>query len=226
MSLHAILEIIRSSGDSKVLEIEKLAFSQASEISNTAYLDAERIQSQACASALEPASKERARIVHRAKLEALMLTGNARKELVDASLEQTHGRLEGMRADPIYARVLRQLLQESLNELNGFEGEMNAGQASAAYLECDPRDQALIESLLQEMGLDLPVYYTLECWGGLIARSSDGRVAAINTLEARLEKITPHLRRYLAGLFEEEPPGSNRDQVVRQFAGRAAKSMR
>ena len=204
MSLHAILETIRSSGESKVLEIENRALSQASEISTAARLDAERIDAQACASALEPAFKERARIIHRARLEALMLVGNVRKELVDAALEQTHGRLEGIRADPIYPRVLRQLLLESLNELEGFEKMKGSQAAATVYLECDPHDLALLESLLHEMELDLPISCPLECWGGLIARSSNGRIAAINTLEARLAKITPHLRTYLAALFEDD----------------------
>ena len=214
MSLHAILETIRISGEAKAQELEIRAYTQAGEILANAQLDAEGIQAQACASALEPASKARARIIHRARLESLQLTGNTRKELVDAALEQTHGRLAGIRTDPIYPTVLRRLLQEALSELDRSGQETRQDQpAIAACLEADPRDQPLLERLLQEIELDLQVSYLLECWGGLIASSQNGRIVAINTLEARLEKITPYLRSYLAALFEAEQLEIDRNQA-------------
>lgn len=215
MSLHAILEAIRSSGEAKALEIESRAYAQANEILRNAQLEAERIKEQACAATLEPASKERARILHRARLEALQITGSARKSLVDQALEQAHGRLAEIRTDVLYPRVLKQLLLEALAELEGQERSDQVNQpAPAACLEADPRDRKLLEELLLELGLDLPVSYNLECWGGLIASSEDHRVIAINTLEARLEKCTPYLRRYLAALFEDEKPQVKRDRAI------------
>jgi vacuolar-type H+-ATPase subunit E/Vma4 len=56
------------------------------------------------------------------------------------------------------------------------------------------------------MGLNTPVNYELECIGGLIASSVDGEIVVINTLEARLDRAIPSLRRYLAAIFEEEQP--------------------
>jgi vacuolar-type H+-ATPase subunit E/Vma4 len=44
----------------------------------------------------------------------------------------------------------------------------------------------------------------MDCWGGVVAKSEDGCIVIINTLEARLERATPYLRRYLAALFESE----------------------
>lgn len=74
----------------------------------------------------------------------------------------------------------------------------------AIQLVADPRDREPLEGILIDLWLDLPVSYELNCWGGLVARSEGGRVTIINTLEARLERATPYLRRYLAALFEEE----------------------
>jgi vacuolar-type H+-ATPase subunit E/Vma4 len=215
MSLHAILEAIRSSGEAKALEIESRAYAQASEILRNVQLEAERIKEQACASTLEPASKERARILHRARLEALQLTGGSRKSLVDKALEQAHGRLADIRTDFIYPRVMNRLLIEALEELDGQEqGGEEDQPAPRDCLEADPRDRELLEGLLLELGLDLPVTYPLECWGGVIARSEDRRVVAINTLEARLEKSTPYLRRYLAALFEDESPQVKQERAI------------
>lgn len=199
MSLQAILEAIRSSGAARVDEIENRAYIQASQILTDARLEAEQVKTDARAAASAPANRERARIVQQARLGAMQIFGDAREELVDSALDQIHGRLASIRTDMAYPAILKQCVQEALAELGDSLGEM--GQAQ---LEADPRDMKILDSILQEMGLNLPVKYQMECWGGLIAKSKDDRIVVINTLEARLERATPYLRRYLAALFEQE----------------------
>ena len=96
---------------------------------------------------------------------------------------------------------LRQLLQEALAEL----GPSAAG-ASATYagylVEADPRDRQTLEAILAETGWGLHLSYPLHCWGGVIARTADHRIVAINTLENRLEHAMPSLRRHLAACLE------------------------
>lgn len=205
MGLHAILEAIRSAGEVSVGEIESHAYAQAHQILANGQLEAERMKEQACAAALEPASHERARLIHRARLEAMQIIGGARKELVDAALEQVRGRLAGLRSHACYPQVMRQLLLEALKELDGSEqGDSVSRPFGATCLEADPDDRALLEGLLQALELDLQVSYPLQCWGGLVAKSENGRIVVINTLEARLERAVPYLRPYLAAFFEEE----------------------
>lgn len=210
MSLHAILEAIRQSGEVKAGEIESRAYAQTHEILTNARLEAEKIQEQACASSLEPAYRERIRIIHRARLEALQITGNTRKELIDAALEQARGRCAGFRTDPRYPDVLRNLLQQALTELcgRGWQAKM----AESVCFEADPRDRTLIDAMLEELQLtQSAVSYSLQCWGGLIVRNENGRVAVINTLEARLERAIPFLRSQLAAFFEDEDSHRIRD---------------
>jgi vacuolar-type H+-ATPase subunit E/Vma4 len=97
--------------------------------------------------------------------------------------------------------MLRRLMDGALAELRG-----SLREEKQARLEADPRDRVLLESILLNMGLDPPVSYEIDCWGGLIAKSEDGRVVVLNTLEARLERATPYLRRYLGALFGGEQP--------------------
>ena len=204
MSLHAILEVIRGLAQDRIKEIEKRAYSQACEILTNTRLQAESVKEQACAAAFEPAIRERARILHRARLEALQIIGNARETLVDSALNQTHGRLASLRADPVYPQVLRKLLQEVVEEFHAYQGEDGKDQpALIGWLEADVRDRPVLERLITELGLAFPVRYTLECWGGLSARSEDSRLVVINTINARLERATPYLRRSLAALYEE-----------------------
>jgi vacuolar-type H+-ATPase subunit E/Vma4 len=220
MGLHAILEAIRSSGDASVAEIESRAYVQARQILANARLETDRLKEQACATALEPAFHERARLIHRARLEAMQITGGARKELVDAAIEQARGRLAGFRSDASYPQVLHQLLLEALSELNGSEQGMSEARSEGTIgLEADPDDRVLLERILQTLDLSLAVSYPLHCWGGLVAKSEGGRIVVINTLEARLERAIPYLRRYLAAFFEDEdldagPNGRVEHQMV------------
>jgi vacuolar-type H+-ATPase subunit E/Vma4 len=71
-----------------------------------------------------------------------------------------------------------------------------------------------LKNILDDLKLDLPVSYELNCWGGLIAKSGDGRVVVINTFESRLERATAFLRRYLAALFEEEQSEAKQVEVT------------
>ena len=199
MSLSAILESIQASGDAQVRAIEMQAYEQSRILLANARLEAQLIEVQARNMAITPAFKEKARILHRARLEALQIVGGAREALVDAALDQLRGRLVGLRSDASYPSVVRRITHEALAEL-----EDSLQDLTHVQLMADPRDRSLVENILHEMGLDIPVSYELECIGGLIAGSADGEIVVINTLEARLERAIPSLRRYLAALFEEE----------------------
>lgn len=201
MSLLAILDAIRTSGQAQVREIEEKTYQKIREMRVNARLDARRIREETSRATLAPALRERARIFHRARLEALQIIGNGREALVDAALDQTRGHLEGLRTDEAYPSVLKRLTEDALNEL-----AISLEEPGRARLEADVRDRDLLENILAENRMNLEVDYTLNCWGGLIAKSQDGRVVVINTLEARFERATPFLRRYLAALFEREDP--------------------
>lgn len=199
MSLEAILEAISAAGDAQVSEIEERARTQVYEILANARVEAEDIEEEAYNTAFAPAAKERARIIHRARLEAMRIVGEAREALIDTTLERTRGALAGLRTDRLYRDVLCRLIEEALAELRSSL-EFDA----KTRLEADRRDRELLESLLSHMIVDLEVSYTQDCWGGLIARSEDGRVVVDNLLETRLERAIPFLRQYLAAWFEDQ----------------------
>jgi len=198
MSLDAILETIRASGLEQVQEIDARAQAQADKILAEARQEAQRIKAEACAEAAAPAVRERARILQQAHLEVIRITGDARETLVDEAIEQARARLVNIREENRYPAVLRRLALDALSDL-----AQSAEETSKVRLEADPRDRERLEIILQEIDLDLQRNYDLQCAGGLAAKSEDGRVAVINTLEARLERGQPYLRRYLAALFEE-----------------------
>lgn len=201
MGLQAILDAIQASGEAQAREIEISAQAKVREILAEARSEARRLRKEAREASAAPATEEQARILHQARFEALQTVGTVCKELVDATLCQARRRLANIRMESIYHTVLLQLTEEALIALNG--SLIETGQTR---LEVDPRDRELLESILRDLRLRFPVDDVLNCQGGLIARSNDGRVVVNNTLEARLERATPDLRNQLAALFEDGQP--------------------
>lgn len=198
MSLQAILDAILAAGEAEVREIEARAREEIEEILAQAEAEVQRLRKEGHSATSARAAQERARIMYRAQLKTMQIVGDARQVLVDTALERTRDRLARIRTDPVYPAVLRCLTQEALVSL---EGSLEA--AGSASLEADPRDKALLESILLDLGVAIPTSYELDCWGGVMARSQDGRIVVVNTLEARLERATPYLRRMMDALFQE-----------------------
>ena len=199
MSLEAILQAIAASGEAQESQIEEQTRVQVDEILAGARQEAMKVKTRAYNNAVAPAARERSKILHLAKLEVLHAIGGLRETLVDTALEGAGSRLSGIRAQATYREVLLSLTQEALAEIR-----LSSGESKTAFLEIDPRDRFIVDSILAEIGLDLQVKESLDCWGGLVASSEDGRVVVINTLEARLKRATPYLRRYPLGLFEDK----------------------
>jgi len=197
MSLQTILERIHADGEAQVQEIERETRAKVGEVLADARMEANQIEADARTAATAPAARERARILHHARLEALQVVGNVREDLVDSALVQTRERLAAIRSNSSYKEVLADLTREALAELT------ESGRESSVCLLADPRDKKTLGPILAEMDLGMRVKFELTCWGGLVAKSEDDRVVAVNTLETRLERAAVFLRGYLAALFEE-----------------------
>lgn len=202
MSVEAILAAIDATGQAEVERVHAAVEARVQQIMAQAEVAASARREAARREALRPAAAERARLLHRAKLDALRLVDAARSELVERVFEETRRRLAGTRTDPTYPDRLRRLLEEALAALGdaGAEGALPSVEVAAG-------DEARLRRILRESGRDLPVRGAFDGWGGVVARSADGRITVTNTLEARLERATPWLRRDLAGFFERGSAG-------------------
>jgi vacuolar-type H+-ATPase subunit E/Vma4 len=198
MGLQSILEKIRAVGDAQVKEIERNAQSESNGILAQARMEAEQAEEDACADTSLPAIAERARILHKARLDALHIIGSIREELVNTAIERTRAHLASLRSDSTYRMVLQTLTVEALAQLALSERD------GKPQLLADPRDKTLMEKILKELNRSIPIRYELNCWGGVTVQSEDGRVVVINTLESRLKQAAPFLRRHLAAFFEED----------------------
>lgn len=193
----SVLDEVRALGSARIQEIEAQARARADEILATADAEAERLREAAHREAAAPARRERAHILHQARQEALQIVGAARQELVERALAMTRERLGAFRDHPEYAGALQKLVAEALESLRG-----SLAGDERPCLTYDRRDRDLVERALAEPGREDPALENnLEVWGGVIARSPDNRVVVDNTLEARLARAAPFLRRNLPRLL-------------------------
>lgn len=199
MSLEAILEAIREAGQEQVNRIEAATQAQVKEILDRAKREADQIREQACNEAATPAFRERSRLLHQARMAALRIIGEARQEFVENALEMTRERLDSLRSEACYPAVLRGLTHQAFADLEGSLGDIHT-----VTIEIDQRDLEFMKTILDEIGLEVPIVTDLATGGGLIVKSKEAKVVVINTLEARLASATPYLRRFLAARFENQ----------------------
>lgn len=198
MSVEAILAAIEAIGEAEVAQLRSETETRVRQIVAEAEHAALTRRQDAFREAMRPVAGEQARRLHHAKLEALCAVGEVRDRLVENALAQTRDRLAAVRHEPAYPLILHRMTDEVI----GVLGDESA-QDSRCQLEIDPRDEALLRHTVSELRLELGIASSLDCWGGLVARSGDGRIVATNTVEARLERALPFLRRELAAIFEK-----------------------
>lgn len=193
MSLQAILDAILAQGAERVRQIEQEASQQAGALLQKAQAEGAAQRERLIAQRRGRALQEQTRRLQQTNQQCALIVSAAREELVEEALARVGERLQTARQAADYGVVLLRLVEEALDTLRP-----SLRKGEVPVLQADPVDQALLAALPDTV----TVAYTLRCLGGVVARSEDGRVVVVNTLEARLERATPYLRRYLARIFE------------------------
>ncbi|MBI4470341.1 MAG: hypothetical protein HY650_13565 [Acidobacteria bacterium] len=194
MALPDILAAMEAEVDTEARHITERAASKVNEIRAAAESEAHAIREQQRNARWIPLQQERSRRLNRARLSVLRITNRAREQFFNQALELAGARLAQLRDSPGYGEILPALAHEALAHM---EGE--------TVLHADPRDKAWLLALEPQR----PVEFDLRTWGGLEARTLDGRIVVVNTLEARLECAREMLRQEIIPLV---------DQPVEQWA--------
>lgn len=198
MGLEKILNRIHAEGEQQAAGLMHQAEENACALLDQARAEANGIYKAAYREALLPAEGACARLLNEARFEANCLRGDACEQFIEAVLAQLRMRIGRARESIHYPQVMRRLLREVLPATNG-----RMPLSERVIIEADPRDRILITRLAEEMNLNVEVHYVLECLGGLNACTIDRSMRVVNTLDSRMERALPHLRRVLASQFEE-----------------------
>ncbi len=191
MPLAEILKAIDAAGDAAEARIAAEAAANVAAIHADAERECAAIRERHHREMLLPLQHERARRLNRARIAAARAESRAQEELFAEALAGAQGQLAHLRGEAGYESVLAALVREALDQIG-----------RDAVLRGDPRDEAP----LRRLAPDTPIVLDLTTWGGVEARSPDGRIAVINTLEARLAQAQPILRAETMPLFVAPSP--------------------
>ena len=191
MPLPEILTAIDEEANRQISSIEQDAHRRGQAILDEARAQAREERQRLSASRDAAGRQTAARLVNHARLEADRALRSAQEELYQTALEHAGARLAALRDTTSYPAVFTDLLVEANHFL-----------PDAQTLAVDPRDEQLARMVTQDLGLSLEISPTLESWGGVQLTTGDGRLVE-NTLESRLYKADPALRRLAVSMCPE-----------------------
>ena len=137
------------------------------------------------------AEKVERQIVGGADLEARNKRLLAVEESIGRVFDEAVSRIRSAERDSSYSELVGSLLDETAGVLG----------TSEITVYTNARDRALVESMLPKYpGASLSAEQ-IDCMGGLRAVSRDGAMSFDNTLDARLERLKPLIRKEIAASF-------------------------
>jgi V/A-type H+-transporting ATPase subunit E len=103
-------------------------------------------------------------------------------------------RIDNIRNEESYESMMRRLIEDALDAI-GVD----------AIIECNDKDRDLVDRIILELqykyNFTITLGNSIECIGGVRVSSRDGSVSLDNTLDTRIERLKPILKKDIAKLF-------------------------
>jgi V/A-type H+-transporting ATPase subunit E len=179
MSLDTVVEDIRDEARARAEEITSEAEAEAEEIVAEAERDAEEIRSEREAEVASTIEQEREQRLSSAKLEAKQKRLEARRNVLGEVREAVESEIADIEGDD------REELTHEL--LVAATEEFDTDDELAVHGHAD--DEALIESLLDEEGLDGYFAGESDCLGGVVVESEGSRIRVNNTFDSIVDEV-------------------------------------
>jgi len=208
-----------SSGIEKIIaEIEKSAAQESEAVLSEARKRADRVLAEARAEALrreravllkgeQEANQEAQRIVAEARIRARRAEIDAREKVLQQALDQAQQMLQAMTAQGAAYKAALERLTYAAAISSGAEAlEILMSQRDRQLLSQDDL-RGIAARISSEQGIAARLtcaQESLDCRGGVVLRSADGRVRVDNTFEARLDRLRHALRTEAARLLFQE----------------------
>lgn len=137
------------------------------------------------------ADKLQKQITGSATLEArnkqLLLVEDSVEKVFAKAIEQ----LNDLVRNEDYTKLVTQLLDESVKGLG----------TSDVVIECNSKDKSVVQLILSKFSGATLSPNTIDCLGGIIVKSKDGSMSLDNTIDARIERLKPLIRKDIAIRF-------------------------
>ncbi len=115
------------------------------------------------------------------------------EDAVNKVFEEVKKRIDIIRDSNEYALLLNDLLEDAIKVIN-----------SDLIIECNKEDMPLISNLIPKLSYPFDIMVSdepINILGGLRVRSRDGSIVYENTLERRIERLKPLIKKDIVGLF-------------------------
>jgi len=118
------------------------------------------------------------------------------EEAVGNAFEKAKAKIDSVRSSGKYSSMIKKLLEDGLNAVNTEE----------VVVECNEKDRNVVKKIASEVGRNANVKIkvkdeAIDVLGGLRVMSKDGSMVYDNTLDSRLERLKPIIRKDIAVMF-------------------------
>ena len=119
------------------------------------------------------------------------------EEAVSDAFEKAKTKIDSVRSSNEYVSMMKKLLEDGLNSINAEE----------VVVECNGKDRDVVKKMASELGLNLKVKINISeeainVLGGLRVMPKDGSMVYDNTLDSRIERLKPIIRKDIAIMFK------------------------
>ena len=193
MAFNELLHSMEQSAEEKKKDILEIARVSAEETLADAHKRAKAIKEELVATAEEKVNVKKNKSLYLLKEDIKAELTREKERIFEEAFSQAERMLDACRSDSRYAPSFANLLDQSLEKLNG-----------RIVVHVDPRDEALCNKCRDGSGLEFDIVHDRECAGGLDAEIANKGIIVRNTLESRLENARIIMRKDLFGfLFGE-----------------------
>jgi len=117
------------------------------------------------------------------------------EEAVNNAFERAKAKIDSIRGSDKYVSMIKKLLEDGLDAVGTNE----------VVVECNAKDKSVVKKVASELqGKKVEISVSdeaIEVLGGVRVKSKDGSVVYDNTLDSRIERLKPIIRKDIALMF-------------------------
>lgn len=113
------------------------------------------------------------------------------EESIEKVFEKAIAKLQSADRNADYSKLVSSLLQESIDTIGTPE----------IIIQTNSKDKSVVQSLLSKFPGATLSSDTIDCLGGIRVQSKDGTMKFDNTIDARLDRLKPLIRKDIASKF-------------------------
>ena len=189
--LEATIDKILNQTESEILASLKKSFDESNETLSKSQNSLEQEYERILNEGTKEAEKLEKQIVGSSDLESrnkqLLLVEESIEKVFDKALEK----IKNSNRDQNYSKLLESLIKEATTALGTTE----------VVVTTNTKDKELIQPLLQSFSGSELSSDTIDCLGGVQVKSKDGSMTFDNTIDARIQRLKPLIRKEIATQF-------------------------